>query len=277
MNKHLPTKLTRLERKWTTKQPTYQINSAGKISTEIDTGWWKNLSFTLRLPSKTLVEKQMYRSFTILWLTLLLYLRLWFWTKKQKLKREEYWPLSKYERFSLQGLYNEGGAAFGSERSLVKTSNLPVVKVRQFSISKPYFTKTTPATSKLNRMETLLVSKSKFSVWTWHMLMNQPKNDNNDVKYLLVRQDLSEGSIDAKERKQKSPKNGSSFFLLQLQKNNVKKLGLIRQTKSAGDLWKLCKAEGKYFFLKLSETKAALPERTTWYLKINLPCYREET
>ena len=38
--------------------------------------------------------------------------------------------LSRFERQKLQRLYAGGGAAYGTQRNLVKTSNLPVSQVR---------------------------------------------------------------------------------------------------------------------------------------------------
>ena len=90
---------------------------------------------------------------TFFYLTPLVYLRLWFWIRMPKLKREEAGSLSKSERQKLQRLYTQGGAACGSVRNLVKTSNLSVSKVRQFLNSKPSYTKFTLATRKFKRMK----------------------------------------------------------------------------------------------------------------------------
>ena len=69
------------------------------------------------------------------------------------LKREEAGSLSKSERQKLQKFYTQGGAAYGSERNLVKASNLSVSKMRQFLHSKPSKTKFTLATRKFKRMK----------------------------------------------------------------------------------------------------------------------------
>ena len=89
-----------------------------------------------------------------------------------KLKRGEAGPLSKSERQKLQRLYTQGGAAYGSVRNLVKTSNLSVSEVRQFLLTKPSYTKFTLATRKFKRMKAFATFKMKLGVWTWHTLIN---------------------------------------------------------------------------------------------------------
>ena len=79
-----------------------------------------------------------------------------------KLKREEAGSLSNSERQKLQRLYTQGGAACGSVRNLVKTSNLSVSKVRQFLHSNPSYTKFTLATRKFKRMEAFARFKNSF-------------------------------------------------------------------------------------------------------------------
>ena len=56
----------------------------------------------------------------------LVYLRLWFWNRLPKLKREEAGSLPKSERQKLQKLYTQGGAAYGSVHNLVKASSLSI-------------------------------------------------------------------------------------------------------------------------------------------------------
>ena len=48
-----------------------------------------------------------------------------------KPKKEEARYLSENELQKLQKLYPQGGAVYGSVRTLVKASNLPISKVRQ--------------------------------------------------------------------------------------------------------------------------------------------------
>ena len=106
-----------------------------------------------------------------------------------KLKREEGGSLSKPERQKLQRLYTQGGAAYGSVRNLVKASNLSVSKVRQFLHSKLSYTKFTLAPRKFKRMKAL--ARFKNEIWCLDLAyVDKLANDNNGVKYLLLRQDL---------------------------------------------------------------------------------------
>ena len=95
---------------------------------------------------------------------------------RAKKRGEEDGSLSKSERQMMQGLYTQGGAAYGSLRNLVKASNLSVSKVGQFLHSKPSYKEFTLATRKFKRIKHLLDSNVKIGVWTWHnTLMNKPK------------------------------------------------------------------------------------------------------
>ena len=69
-------------------------------------------------------------------------------------KREEAGLLPENERQKLQRLYTQDGAGFGSVRILVKASNIPDSKVRQFLHSKSSYTKYILATRNLKRMKT---------------------------------------------------------------------------------------------------------------------------
>ena len=75
----------------------------------------------------------------------------------------------------------------------------------------------------------------KFVVWTRHTshryyLWHKLAKDNNGVKNLLVRQDLFDRTVDAKEMKTKDCKETVRAFLTMITKSNPpKKLGLIRK------------------------------------------------
>ena len=70
-----------------------------------------------------------------------------------KPKKEEAVSLSKYERFKLQKLQIQGGAAYGSVCYLVKASNLSVSKVTRFWPSKPSFVKSILAARKFKNLK----------------------------------------------------------------------------------------------------------------------------
>ena len=146
-----------------------------------------------------------------------------------KLKREEAGSLSKSERQKLQRLYTQGGAAYGSVRNLVKASNLSVSKVRQFLHSKPSYTKFTLATRKFKRMKAFARFKNK--IWCMDLAyVDKLAKDNNGVKYLLVRQDLFDRTVDAKGMKTKDSKETIRAFLTMFTKRiDQKKFGLTRE------------------------------------------------
>ena len=146
-----------------------------------------------------------------------------------KLKREEAGSLSKYKRQKLQRLYTQGGAAYGSVRNLVEASNLSVSKVRQFSHSKPSYTNITLATPQIKRMKAF--ARFKNEIWCMDLAyVDKLAKDNNGVKYLLVRQDLFDRTVDAKGMKLKDSKETVRAFLSMITKKNVpKKFGLTRE------------------------------------------------
>ena len=89
-----------------------------------------------------------------------------------KTKQRGSWSLSKSERQKLQRPYTQGGAANESVRNLLKASNLPVSRVRQFLHSKISYKKITLPTVNSTESSHLLDSKTNFSVRTWHTMTN---------------------------------------------------------------------------------------------------------
>ena len=158
-----------------------------------------------------------------------------------KISREEAGSLSKSERQKLHRLYTQYGAAYGSVRNLVKASNLSVSKKRQFLFlhSKPSYRKFTPATRKLKRMNAF----DRFINELWCMelaYVDKIANDKNGVRYLLVRQDLIDRTVDAKGMKTKDSKETVRSFLSMItKKNRAKKIWVDKGTEFAGEYKKL--------------------------------------
>ena len=100
--------------------------------------------------------------------------------------------------------------------------------------------------------------------------------DNNGVKYLLVRQGLFDRTVDAKGMKSKDSKETVRAFLSMITKQNRPKKWVDKGTEFAGELKKLCKAEGLQIYSTRSETKAAFAERTKRSLKNILYRYMED-
>ena len=107
-------------------------------------------------------------------------------------------------------------------RNLVKASNLSVSKARQFLHTKPSYTKFTLATGKFKRMKAFARFGNK--IWCMDLAcIDKLAKDNNGVKYLLVRQDLFDRTLDAKRMKSKDSKETVRAFLTKLQKSIVLK------------------------------------------------------
>ena len=193
-----------------------------------------------------------------------------------KLKREEAGSLSKSERQKLQRLYTQGGAAYGSVCTLVKASNLSVSKVRQILHSKHSYTKFTLATRKFKQMKAF----ARFENEIWYMdlaYVDKLAKDNNRVKYLLIRIDLFDRTVDAKGMKTKDSRETVRAFLSIITKTiGPKKNWVDKGTEFAGEFKKLCKAEGLQIYSTMSETKAAFAERTILSLKKILYRYMED-
>ena len=157
-----------------------------------------------------------------------------------KLKREEVGSLSKSEQLKLQGLYTQSGAAYGYVRNLVKASNLSVSNVRQFLHSKLSYTKFTFATQKFKRMKAF--ARFKFEVWCMDLAyIDKLVKDNKGVKYLLVRQDLFDRTVDAERMKTKDSKETFRAFLSMITiKNRPKTIWVDKGTEFPGEFKKLC-------------------------------------
>ena len=92
--------------------------------------------------------------------------------------------------------------------------------------------------------------------------------DNNGVKYLLVRQDLFDRTLDGKGMKTKDSKETvKSFSKLFTKKNRLNKFRLDQGTELVGEFKKICSAEGREIYSTMSETEPALVESTIRSLK----------
>ena len=193
-----------------------------------------------------------------------------------KLKIDEAGSLPTYERQKLQRLYTQGAAAYGSVRNLAKASRLHVSKVRQFLHSKASYTKFTLATRKIKRMRTFASNTNE--IWCKDLAyVDKLAKKNNGVKYLLVRQDLVDRTVNAKGKKtQDSQETVKAFLSMITKKNRPKKIWVDKGPKFAAAFKKFCVAEGIQVYSIKSETKAAFAERTIRSLKNILYRYMED-
>ena len=193
-----------------------------------------------------------------------------------KLKKEAAGSLSKYERQKLQRLFTQGAAAYGSVRNLAKASRLPVSKVRQFLHSKDSYTKFTLAARKFKRMRAF--ARFRNEIWCMDFAyVEKLAKENNGVKYLLVRQDLFDRTVNAKGMKTKNSQGTMKAFSSMITKRNrPKRIWVDKGTEFAGAFKKFSAAEGIQIYATMSETKAAFAERTIRSLKNILYRYMED-
>ena len=179
-----------------------------------------------------------------------------------KQKIEEAGSLSKYERQKLQRLYTPGAAVGASVCNLAKASRLPVSKVRQFLHSKASYTKFILAARKFKRMRAF--ARFRNDIWCMDLAyVDKLAKENNGVKYLLVRQNLFDRTVNAKGMKtKKSQETVMVFSSTTTKRSRPKKIWVDRGIEFAGALKKFCAAEGIQVYSAMSETEAAFAERT---------------
>ena len=99
----------------------------------------------------------------------------------------------------------------------------------------------------------------------------------NSVKYVLVRQDLFDRTVNAKGMKTKDSQGTVEAFSSMITKRNrTKKIWVDNGTEFAGVFKKFCAGEGIQVYSTMSETKAAFAERTIRSLKNILYRYMED-
>ena len=159
-------------------------------------------------------------------------------------------------------MYTQGAAAYGSVRNLAKTSRSPASKVRQFFYSKASYTKFTLATRIFMRMRAF--ARFKNEIWCMDLAyVDKLAKKNNGVKYLLVRQDLFDRTVNAKGMKTKdSQESVKDFSSMITKRNRPKKIWVEKATEFAGASTKFRGAEGIQGYSTMSATKAAFAERT---------------
>ena len=96
--------------------------------------------------------------------------------------------------------------------------------------------------------------------------------EKNDVKYLLVGQDLFDRTVNAKGMKTKDfQETVKAFWSMITMKNRPKKIWVDKETEFAGAFKKFYGADEIQVYSTLSETKAAFAERTIRSMK-NIIC-----
>ena len=101
--------------------------------------------------------------------------------------------------------------------------------------------------------------------------------EKNGVKFLLVRRDLFDRTVNAKAMKTKDSQETVKAFSSMIRKRiRPKKIWVDKITEVAGAFKKFCAAEGIQFYSTMSEIRAAFAERTIRSLKNILYRYMED-
>ena len=134
----------------------------------------------------------------------------------------------------------------------------------------------TQATRKFRRMRAF--ARFKNEIWCMDLaFVDKLAKDTNAVKYLLVRRDLFDRTVDAKRMKPKDSKETvKTFSKMITKKHRPKKVLVDQETEFAGEFKKFCSTEGIEVYSTMNETKAAFAERTTRSFKNNLNRYMED-
>ena len=101
--------------------------------------------------------------------------------------------------------------------------------------------------------------------------------ENNGVKFSLVRQDLFDGTVNAKGMKRKiSQETVKAFSSMIIKKNRPKKNWVDKGTEFDRALKKCCGTDGIQIYSTMSDTKAIFAERTIRSLKNTVYSYTED-
>ena len=121
-------------------------------------------------------------------------------------------------------------------------------------------------------------ARFKNEIWCMNLAyVDKLAKENNGVKYLLVRQDLFDRTVNAKEMKTKdSQETVKAFSSMITKRSRPKKIWVDKGTEFAGAFKKFCAAEGIQVYSTMSETNAAFAERTIRSLQNILYRYMED-
>ena len=124
----------------------------------------------------------------------------------------------------------------------------------------------------------MVFARFRNEIWCMYLAyVDKLAKENNGVKYLLVRQDLFDRTVIAKEMKTKdSQETVKAFSSMITEKNRPKKTWVDKGTEIAGAFEKFCAADGIQVYSTRSETTAAFTERTIRSLKNILYRYMED-
>ena len=159
---------------------------------------------------------------------------------------------------------------------MAKASRLSVSKVRQILHSKDSYKKFTLAARIVKRMRSF--ARFRNEIWCLDLAyLDKLAKENSGVKFLLVRQDFFDRTVNAKGMKTKdSQETVKDFSSMITKRNRPKKNWVDKGTEFAEAFKKFFTAEGIQVQSTMSETKAAFAEHTIRSLKNILYRYMED-
>ena len=112
-------------------------------------------------------------------------------------------------------------------------------------------------------------ARFKTKIWCMDLpYVDELAKDNSGVMFLLVRQTLSDGTVEAKEMKTKdSTKKNSAFLTMITKKNHTAKIWVEKRTITAEEFQKLCIAVRKQLYSTMIDAATSFVERTKRSLK----------
>ena len=120
-------------------------------------------------------------------------------------------------------------------------------------------------------------ARFKNEIWCMELAyVDKLAKDITGIKYLLVRQDRFDETVDAKGIKTASKETVRAILTLITKKYRPKKIWVDKGIEFAGEFKKLCEAEGIQIYSTMNETKAEFAERTKRSLKNKFHHYMED-
>ena len=163
--------------------------------------------------------------------------------------------------------------------NLVKLSGLPRVKVSQFLLSKPPYTKFKNRRRKVPRLQV----KARFinDIWCTELPQVDKLSWNSKTKLLMVSVDVFSRFVRVQPMRNKNAETTRAAFIRMCsdQGNNLKfpkKMWVDRGNEFFGDFRDLCQDVGIHIYHTFSETKACFAERAIRSLKSLIYKYLEE-
>ena len=185
--------------------------------------------------------------------------------KAKRLDRK-YGHLSESERKTLEKLYTQGPAAYGSVENLKKASKLPKRKVETFLAQTDAHTKYHAPRKKFPRLKVQAYRINE--IWSIDVAyMDKLAKYNNGVKYLLVAVDVLSRFLRVEPMKTKSAADSTRAFKRMITKSIPEKIWSDKGSEFKGEFKQFCDSKNIDIYSTHSETKSAFAERNIRSLK----------